>query len=56
MQNLPWTGASTSEWLLLDQDRNLERVRQEEHNEGAIKIVQDLPAPGVLLLYVRSRN
>ena len=56
LQNLPWTGASTSEWLLLDQDRNLERVRQEEHNDGAIKIAQDLPAPGVLLLYVRSRN
>jgi len=56
LQNLPWTGSSTSELLLLDQERNLERVRKEEHNAGAIRIVQDLPAPGVLLVYVRSSN
>ena len=56
LQNLPWAGPSTSELLLLNQERNLERVRKEEHNEGAIKIVQDLPAPGVLLVYVRLRS
>ena len=56
LQNLPWAGSSTSELLLLNQERNLERVRKEEHNEGAIKIVQDLPAPGVLLVYVRLRS
>ncbi len=55
-QNLPWTGSSASELLLLDQDRNLERIRKGEHDEGVIKIVQDLPAPGVLLVYLHSRN
>jgi hypothetical protein len=56
LQNLPWAGSSTSELLLLNQERNLERVRTEEYNEGVIKIVQDLPAPGVLLVYVRLRS
>jgi hypothetical protein len=56
LHNLPWSGSSTSELLLLDQERNLERVRKDEHHDGAIKIVQDLPAPGVLLLYVRPSN
>ena len=56
LQNLPWTGSSTSELLLLDQEHNLERVRKEEHRDATIKIEQNLPAPGVLLLYVRSSN
>ena len=53
LQNLPWTGPSASELLLLDQSRDLERIRKEEHHDHTIKIVQDLPAPGVLLVYVR---
>ena len=52
LQNLPWTGPSTSELLVLDQERNLELVRKVEHPDGAIKIVQELPAPGVLVLKV----
>ena len=56
LQNLPWVGPSTSEVLLLDQERNLERVQEQEHNGSAIRIVQDLPVPGVALVYVRPRN
>ena len=33
LQNLPWTGPSTSELLVLDQSRNLERIRKEEHRD-----------------------
>ena len=55
LQNLPWTGSSTSELLLLDQDRNLERIRKVDHHDRAITIVQDLPAPGVVLVCVRPR-
>ena len=55
LENLPWTGPSTSEVLLLDQSRDLERIGKKEHNAGTIRIVQDLPAPGVLLVYVRAQ-
>jgi len=55
LQNLPWSGPSVCEVLLLDQTRNLEPVRKEEQKAGAIKIVQDMPAPGVMLVYVRPR-
>lgn len=55
LQNLPWSVPSVFEVLLLDQARNLESVRKEEQRAGALKIVQDLPAPGVMLLYVRPR-
>ena len=55
LQNLPWTGPSVSELLLLDQSRNLERIRKEEHHDGTIKIAQELPAPSVLLVYVRPQ-
>ena len=46
LQNLPWTGPSVSELLLLDQSRDLERIRKQEHDERTITIVQDLPRPG----------
>jgi len=55
IRNLPWNGPSKYEVLVLDQARNLEPVRKEERPAGAFKIVQDLPAPGVMLLYVRPR-
>jgi len=55
LQNVPWTGASATEMLLLDDSRNLERIRMDEHRDGVVKIVQDLPAPAVLLVYVRRR-
>jgi hypothetical protein len=55
LDNLPWTGPSEIELLVLDQSRNLEPVRKEEHREHTVKIVQALPAPGVLLVYVRPR-
>lgn len=55
LQNLPWRGSSQSELLVLDQSRDLERIRTEEHQDGTVKIVQELPAPGVLLVYVRPR-
>jgi len=55
LHDLPWTGPSASELLLLDQSRNLERVRKEEHHGRIVRIAQDLPAPGVLLVYVRPR-
>ena len=53
LQNLSWTGPSASELLLLDQLRNLERIRKEEHHDRSIKIVRGLPAPGILLVHVR---
>jgi hypothetical protein len=56
LQGLPWTGPSRSELWLLDQDRNLERIRKEEHSDAAIRIAQALPAPGVLLVYVRPAH
>ena len=55
LHNLPWTGPSASELLVLDQSRDLEPIRKEEHRGDTIRIVQALPAPGVLLVYVRRR-
>jgi hypothetical protein len=55
LKNLPWHGRSTSQLLVLDQTRNLEPIRKEEHREGPVKVAQDLPAPAVLLVYVRPR-
>ena len=55
LQNLPWL-AGTTVIPVLDQARNLEAIRKEEHNDRTIRIVQELPAPTVLLVYVRSRQ
>ena len=33
----------------------LAAIRTEEHHDGAVKIVQDLPVPAVLLVYVRPQ-
>jgi xylan 1,4-beta-xylosidase len=55
LRNLPWSGPSATELLLLDQTRNLERIQTAAHAAGNVKIVQELPAPGVLLVNVRPR-
>jgi len=55
LQSLPWNGPSVCEVFLLDQTRNLEPVRTEEQKADTIRIVQDLPAPAVMLVHVRPR-
>lgn len=56
LKNLPWAGAVECERLLLDETRNLESIRKEALSGPAVKVVQELPAPGVLLLMVRPRQ
>jgi hypothetical protein len=55
LHNLPWTGSVTTECLVLDQSRNLERAGTEEHHDRPVTIAQGLPAPAVLLVYLRPR-
>ncbi|MEI6809867.1 MAG: hypothetical protein WCN95_14210 [bacterium] len=54
LKNLPWTGPSECEVLLLDEKLNLEPIRKEPYNGQVFKVRQDLPAPGVMLMYVRQ--
>jgi hypothetical protein len=52
--NLPWSGPSEYELLVLDDAHNLESLNKQSVTGPRISIVHDLPAPGVLLLYVRK--
>jgi hypothetical protein len=54
VENLPWTGPSECELLVLDAARNLEPLPAQSAHGPRIQLVQDLPAPGVLLIHVRS--
>jgi len=53
IRNLPWSGASEIELLLVDETHNLEPVRKERQDGPAVKVALDLPAPGIILLRVR---
>jgi len=53
-ENLPWTGPSECELLLLDQTHDLAPLREQTADGPKIRILQDLPAPAVLLVYVRK--
>lgn len=55
IKNLPWSGPSEIELLVLDEAHNLEPVRKELQDAGSVRITQSLPAPAVLLVYVRPR-
>ena len=54
LENLPWTGPSECELLVLDETHNLEPLRKQAAAGAKIQIIQDLPAPAVLLVYVRK--
>jgi hypothetical protein len=53
-ENLPWHGTSECEFLLLDEKHDLERVRTQSAKGSRVRVLWDLPAPGVLLIYVRK--
>ncbi len=53
LQGVPWSGATEVECLLLDETRNLEPVRKERLASPPTTVSQDLPAPGVALIYLR---
>ena len=55
VDNLPWSGPSTFDVLLLDESKNLDSIRKEESADRTIKITQPLPAPGVMLVVVRPK-
>ena len=51
--NLPWKGASEYEILVLDDTRNLESMGKRTASGPHVSIMHELPAPAVMLLYVR---
>jgi xylan 1,4-beta-xylosidase len=55
VDNLPWSGPSKFDVLLLDESKNLDSIRKEESADRTIKITQPLPAPGVMLVVVRPK-
>jgi hypothetical protein len=52
--NLPWSGPSEYELLVLDDTRDLESMDKRSVKGPRISIVHELPAPAVMLLYVRK--
>ena len=54
VENLPWHGASECELLMLDERHDLERVRTLSAEGSKLRVLQNLPMPGVLLIYVRK--
>ena len=56
LENLPWHGASECELLVLDEKHDLEPVRTLTAQGAKLQVLQNLPAPGVLLIYVRKAN
>ena len=56
LKNLPWSGPSEVELLLLDETHNLEPLRKEQQNGPTVKVALDLPAPGIILMVVRPRQ
>jgi len=53
LKNLPWRGASECELRMLDEGHDLEPVRTLSADGSKLQVLQDLPAPGVLLICVR---
>lgn len=53
--NLPWSGPSEIELFVVDEAHNLEPVRKEIVAGPSVRITQALPAPGVLLIYIRPQ-
>ena len=54
LENLPWHGPSRCELLVLDENHDLEPFRKLSAEGSTLQVVQDLPAPGVLLVCVRK--
>ena len=54
IENLPWTGRSECESLILDENRNLAPLPKQSYDGPKIGIAQELPAPALLLVYVRK--
>ena len=54
--DLPWSGPSEYELLVLDDTRNLESMGKRSVQGPKISIVRDLPTPAVMLLYVRKSS
>lgn len=52
--HLPWKGPGEYELLLLDDSRNLESVAKGTFQGSKVSIVRNLPAPSVMLAYVRK--
>ncbi|MEI6675256.1 MAG: hypothetical protein WCO57_08780, partial [Verrucomicrobiota bacterium] len=55
IKNLPWSGPSEIELFVVDESHNLEPVRKELQAGPSVRITQTLPAPGVLLIYIRPQ-
>jgi hypothetical protein len=54
VEHLPWTGPTECELLLLNETGDLKPLGKRTLERAKVEIVQDLPAPGVLLAYVRK--
>ena len=54
LENLPWKGRSECELFVLNETRNLEPLGKQLSDGPAVHLVQDLPVPGVLLVYARQ--